>query len=439
MLDIKYIKDNKDSVKNAVKEKHLSGSVDVDKLLETYDTYLELLKKVELHRNLKNNLSKDISKVSAEERINLLEEAKTVKAELSEVEHKLDEVKSLLDSMLLLIPNVISPDVPVAPDDSGNVVLRKVGTPKEMDFTPKDHVAIGESLGLLDIDTAGQVSGSRFSYIKNELALIQFALINLCLEVVTNEKTIGEIAKKVGNKYSKPFSMVIPPVFIKPEVMKRMDRLDPIEERYYIPSDDLVLVGSAEHTLGPILMDKTVELKELPVRYIGYSTAFRREAGSYGKDVRGIIRVHQFDKLEMESFVSQEDGEAEQQLFVGIQEYIVSKLGIPYQVVQICTGDMGKPDYKQIDIECWMPGENKYRETHTSDYMTDFQSRRLNAAYKDETGTRKYLYMNDATCLAIGRILVAILENYQQKDGSVLVPEALKKYLSFEVIESHKS
>jgi len=222
---------------------------------------------------------------------------------------------------------------------------------------------------------------------------------------------------------------------MRPSVMKKMDRLDPVEERYLIKDNDLVLVGSAEHTLGPLHMDEMLNEEDLPIRYIGYSTAFRSEAGSYGKDVRGILRAHQFDKLEMETYVPVEYGEVEQKFIVAIQEYLIQKLGIPYQLIQICTGDTGKPDYNQFDIESWIPSQGKYRETHTSDYMTDFQSRRLNIKYKTKDGDKKFVYMNDATAFAIGRILIAILENYQQKDGSVKVPDVLQAYVGKEVIK----
>jgi len=211
--------------------------------------------------------------------------------------------------------------------------------------------------------------------------------------------------------------------------MNKMGRLNPVEERYYIPGDPLVLVGSAEHTLGPMFMDQTLKQSKLPIRYIGYSTAFRREAGSYGKDMKGILRVHQFDKLEMETFVPQEHGMVEQDLLVAIQEYLMQQLAIPYEVMIVCTGDMGKPDYRQIDINAWVPAQGKYRETHSADYMTDFQARRLNSKYEDSAGVRKFLYMNDATALAIGRTLIGILENYQQKDGSVTIPKVLQPYL----------
>ncbi len=436
MLDIKYIRENAEVVKKAVVEKHLSQVVDVDRLLELDAKHISLLKQVEIHRGLKNKLSEDISKVDQETRIKLVSEATAVKQELSEMEEKLKVLKSEVERIMLLVPNVIAPDVPEGKDDSENVVLRSWGEPKKFSFTPRDHVELGTKLDLIDTEKAAEVSGSRFVYLKNEAVLLQFAIIQFVFKTLTDPILISKIAQSVGNPFNNVFTPVVPPVLIKPEIMKRMDRLDPIEERYYIPGDPLVLVGSAEHTLGPLLMNETVEQKDLPIRYIGYSTAFRREAGTYGKDIKGIIRVHQFDKLEFETFVPQEFGDVEQKFLVALQEYFMQQLGIPYQVIGICSGDMGKPDYRQIDINSWMPSQGKYRETQTSDYMTDFQSRRLNSAYKGEDGARKYLYMNDATAIAIGRTLVAIMENYQEEDGSIRVPEILQKYVGIDKIKT---
>jgi seryl-tRNA synthetase len=213
-----------------------------------------------------------------------------------------------------------------------------------------------------------------------------------------------------------------------------MDRLEPRDDRYHLVEDDLYLTGSAEHTLGPLHMNEILSEEQLPIRYIGYSTAFRRESGTYGKDMKGIIRLHQFDKLEMESFTLPETGLDEQNLFVAIQEHIMRALALPYQVVQVCTGDMGKPDARQIDIETWLPGQGKYRETHTSDYMTDYQARRLMTRVRRADGSIEYVHMNDGTALAIGRILVAIMENYQQADGSILVPMILIPWIGKEKI-----
>ena len=213
---------------------------------------------------------------------------------------------------------------------------------------------------------------------------------------------------------------------------------DDKDERYYLEKDDLYLVGSAEHTLGPLHMKETLFEKDLPKRYIGFSTSFRREAGSYGKDTRGILRVHQFDKLEIESFTTGENALLEQEFIVAIQEYLMQSLKIPYQVVFIATGDMGKPDARQFDIESWMPGQNKYRETHTSDLMGDYQARRLNTRVRFKDGTKEFVHMNDATVFAIGRMLIAILENYQKKDGSVKIPAVLQKYVGIKDIKKPK-
>jgi seryl-tRNA synthetase len=434
MLDIKFIRENPDAVKKAVTAKHLSELVDVDKIVNLDKEYLNILRNVETYRNLRNEYSNDISRFLGKEREALIEKAKVVKMDIVKLEKEMEVVRTKLDEKLLLVPNVISPEVPEGKDASENVVLREWSKPTRFKFQPKDHMELGKALDLIDMEKASEISGSRFCYLKNEAVLLQFAIVHFIFNTLTDPKIVAKIAKSVGNPFTKTFTPVLPPVLIKPEIMKKMDRLDPIEERYYIPGDPLVLVGSAEHTLGPLLMGETVAFEDLPIRYIGYSSAFRREAGSYGKDIKGILRVHQFDKLEFETFVSEEYGEVEQKFLVALQEYFVQQLGIPYQVIAICAGDTGKPDYKQIDVNCWMPSHNNYCETHTSDYMTDFQSRRLNSAYKTEKGEKKFLYMNDATAMAIGRILIAIFENYQQEDGSIKIPKVLQKYLGMEKI-----
>lgn len=443
MLDINFIKENKELVEAAIKNKNLSDVVNLEEILSLHSIYLDTLRLVETKRALRNKITQDIPKFlepkHAYERQKLMQEATQIKKDLQELDTKLDESKVAYEKLLLLVPNVYDIDVPVGKSEEENVVSKKWGEPKNFDFKVRDHVELGELLDIIDIETAGIVTGSRFYYLKNEAVMLEFALVNLVLNTLQDKKIISELAKSVKNPSNKPFSPILPPVFVRPDVMKRMDRLDPIDERYYFEKDDLVLVGSAEHTLGPMHMDQTFKLDELPVRYIGFSTAFRREAGSYGKDVRGILRVHQFDKLEMESFVPEENGRVEQDLFVAIQEYLLQQLEIPYQVVQICTGDMGKPDFRQIDMECYIPSQGKYRETHTSDYMTDFQSRRLNTTYVDKDNNRKFVYMNDATAFAIGRVLIAILENNQKEDGTVVVPKSLVKYTGFDKIEPKKA
>ena len=427
MLDIKFIREHAEEVKKTAKNKNID--LDIDRLLELDKMRLSQLRYIEELQAEKNKLNELLPNARGEEKDALLEQGKNAKEKLAITEPEYKKIKDEFDMLIIKVPNIISSDTPIGKDEKENVVLCKVGEPMKFNFKPKDHVELGEDLDIIDVNTAVRISGARFNYLKGEAALLQFALIQFIFHTLTDKNIISELAKKVGNPSDKPFIPVIPPVMVKSEIMKKMDRFDPIEDRYYLKEDDLLLVGSAEHSLGPILMDKTVKEEELPIRYVGYSTAFRREAGSYGKDTKGILRVHQFDKLEMESFTTSENGQSEQDLIVALQEYIVGQLGIPYQVVSICSGDMGKPDYKQIDIECWVPSQNKYRETHTSDYMTDFQARRLNAKVIRKDGNTELMYMNDATATAIGRMLIAILENYQQADGSVVVPEILRKYM----------
>ena len=424
MLDIKFIRENAEKVKQVAKYKN--RQVDIDKLLKLDVEKRKLQSKIDNLRKKRNKLSvyKNV-KPSLEQ----IEENRKIKKELLELEKNFKQIDLRYKELIYSTPNMISKDTPIGPDESGNKVIRKFGKIPNFNFKPKDHVELGKMHHIIDTEKAAKISGSRFNYLFNEAVMMQFALIQFLINTLTDRKIIKKLADKVGNPFDKPFIPVIPPVIAKSEVIKKMDRFDPIEDRYYLKQDDALLVGSAEHTLGPLHIDEIIDEKDLPIRYIGYSTAFRREAGSYGKDTVGILRRHQFDKAEMESFIQGEFGLVEQDLIVSIQEYLVQQLEVPYRVVSICSGDMGKPDFRQIDIECWMPGQNKYRETHTSDYMTDYQSRRLNTKYKTKDGKKKFVHMNDATAFAIGRILIAIIENNQQEDGSILIPKVLQKYM----------
>lgn len=424
MLDIKFIRENLEKVKKDTANKN--RSVDFDRLIELDDLRKKSQTEMDSMRAKKNEIA---DKMQKERDDKLIEEGKKLKEDSASLEKEYEEINNEFLSILMSVPNVVDDDVVVGKDESENVVLRKWGEPKQYTFPIKDHVEIGKELDLIDVEKSSEITGARFFYLKNEAVLMQFGIIQLVLETLTNKDTISELAKKVGNPFDNPFTPMIVPMMVKPNVMKKMDRLDPIDERYVMPSDELVLVGSAEHTLGPLHMDEIIDQKKLPIRYIGYSSAFRREAGSYGKDMKGILRTHQFDKLEIETFTTKENGRNEQDLIIALQEYLIQKLEIPYQVVSICTGDMGKPDFRQIDMECWIPSQGKYRETHTSDYVSDYQSRRLNTRYKDEKGEKEFVHMNDATVFAIGRILIAILENYQQEDGSIAIPEVLQKYM----------
>ena len=421
MLDIKFIRQNPKLVSEKSKQK--GYSVDIDKLLKVDQQRRELIEEVDHLRSER----KKAAEARDEKR------GQQLKKELKEKENKLEKLTEEFYFLIREIPNLPTDDVPVGKDETGNKPIRKWKIPKKFDFKVKDYQELGESLDIVDTKTASEVSGSRFGYIKGSLVIVQFALIQYALELLTNKSQLA----KISEYNPKPFVPVIPPVMIKPTVFDQMARLEPKEERYYLDKDNLYLIGSAEHTLGPMHMNQTLNEKDLPIRYVGYSTSFRREAGSYGKDTRGIFRVHQFDKLEIESFTIPEDSKKEQDFIVEVQEYLMQALEIPYQVVMICTGDMGVPDARQIDIEAWFPAQNKYRETHTADLMTDYQSRRLNTKVKRKDGGTEFVHMNDATVFA-GRTLLAIMENYQQKDGSILVPKALQKYTGFLKIPSAK-
>lgn len=420
MLDINFIRENKDVVDRAQKLKKVKKIVNLDELLSLYEDRKSLSQKRDDLNQQRNEAAKDRN----------IEEGTRIKAELQDLEERYKEVDKQYVSMMLSLPNVPSPDTPEGKDETENKVIRSWGEKPQFDFEPKEHFVLGEELGIIDKETAADVSGSRFGYLMGDLAMMQFALIQFCLDTLTNTEKITEIIQKLGLDINpKAFTAVVPPVMVKTAVYNRMARLEPSEDKYKIEGEDLWLTGSAEHSLGPMYMDTMLEEEALPMRFIGYSTAFRKEAGTYGKDTNGILRMHQFDKLEMETFSLPEYSIQEQDLMVGIQEHFMQSLGIPYQVMQICTGDMGIPDYRQIDIESWMPGQNKYRETHTSDLVTSFQSRRLNTRVKRVDGGKDFVHMNDATAFAIGRTLIAIMENYQQADGSVKIPEVLQKYM----------
>lgn len=407
MLDIQLIRTNPEIVKEGVRKKQYNPKL-VDKVLELDQIRLDLLLKVE-------DLRKERNEVSRERTPENEQRGREIKQELKEYEPQLRAIEEEYNTVLAEIPNLPLDDVPEGKDENENKVLRSWREPKDFSFQPKDHLELGEALGIIDVASAAKVSGARFAYLKGDGALLEFALIQYALKILVSEG----------------FVPVVPPVVIKPDVFTRMGRLSEADknERYHLEEDDLYLVGSAEHTLGPLHMDETIPESKLPIRYVGFSTSFRREAGSYGQDTRGIFRVHQFDKLEMETFAVPEDSIKEQDYIVSLQEKLMQSLEIPYQVVVICTGDMAGPDARQIDIESWMPGQNKYRETHTSDLMTDYQARRLNTKVQRKDGKTEFVHMNDATAFAIGRTIIAILENFQQKDGSVIVPEVLRPYI----------
>jgi seryl-tRNA synthetase len=418
MLDITFIRENPDIVRDALKNKNHEG-IDLDRVLLLADERKKIAGDVS---NLNRQRNEAASSRDAEA-------GRRLKDELKVAEEKYQTIEKELVSLLIKIPNIPSADTPVGPDELSNKILRQWGDKPSFSFTPKPHWEIGKELGIIDNEKAAEVSGARFTYLKGDLVLMQFALIQLAMKTLTSREELEKIANEAGIAIDpKPFIPVLPPIMMRPQVMNRMARLDPIEERYVFEKDDLVLVGSAEHTLGPLHMDEMIDEKRLPIRYVGYSTSFRREAGAAGKDTRGILRLHQFEKVEMETFCLPENSYLEQDFLVAIQEYLMRLLKIPYQVIICSTGDQGDADHRHIDIESWMPGQDTYRETHSADLMQGYQARRLNTRLKREGGAVEPVHMNDATVFS-GRPLIAILENYQQADGSVVIPEVLRLYM----------
>jgi seryl-tRNA synthetase len=429
MIDLNDLRKRPDAYQQAADNKGIKMSV--KDFLEVDARRRELITKVDGMRATKNEVSKNVPKMQGEEKQKAIADMKELGDALKKIEEELTGLEEQWQAEQKRIPNLPLPHVPIGHSEEENVVARTVGAPKTFDFPVRDHAALGKLLDIIDIEQAAVVSGSRFAYLKGDAVRLQMALIQLTFDTLGDEQILKKVAKDAGLKVStKPFVPVLPPVIMRRDVMDRMDRLQPEDQRYLLPEDGQVLVGSAEHTLGPYYMEQTLEAEQLPVRFIGYSTAFRREAGTYGKDMGGILRVHQFDKLEMESFTTAQEGEAEQQFIVALQEYLVQQLDVPYRVLQKCTYDIGKPNANGLDIECWIPAQNTYRETHTSDYMTDYQARRLGTHYKTKDGKRELMHMNDATAFAIGRTLIAILENHQNEDGSVNIPKALQKYMN---------
>ena len=421
MLDIEYIRNNPEKVEKDSKNKGIN--VDVEKLLELDKKYKKALQDVESLRAQRNEITKLLSSDSgADQRAGHLKKAEILKSNLQKAENFMKGTRAELDEILLSIPNMAFDDVPVGKDEGGNVVLRQEGKKTDFKFEPKDYLELAKEHDLIDIDRASKISGSRFGYLKNEAVILEFALVRFAMDTLTKEG----------------FSPVVPPVLIRPEVMDKLGYTahGADEDIYRLEKDDLYLVGTSEQSIVPYFADEVLNGEELPKRFAGFSTCFRREAGSYGKDTRGILRVHQFDKVEMVSFVSPEKSREEHEFLLSLQERLVRALEVPYQVVRMCTGDLGFPMAEKFDIESWIPSEGKYRETHSTSNSTDFQARRLNTRIKTAEGDKKFAHILNGTAYAVGRTLIAIIENHQDKDGNIRIPKALQKYTGFEIIKN---
>ncbi|MDD5433476.1 MAG: serine--tRNA ligase [Candidatus Pacebacteria bacterium] len=416
MLDIKFIRDNPDKVKQGAKNKGFE--VDVDKLLWLDKKKREIIAQSEQIKAEQNKLSGQGAPSSE-----TIAMAKTLKEKFQAQETVLKETEVAFDVLMRQIPNIAFDEVPVGKDDSENVVKEfgKIKEKPNFDFKPKEHWELGEHLDILDTERASKVAGSRFYYLKRQGVLLEFALINFAFTKLVN----------------KGFVPIIPPVMIKPEMAWAMGYLQQTddEEAYHLEKDNLYLTATSEQTLGAMHAGETFEEKDLPLRYIGFSTCFRREAGSFGKDTKGMLRVHQFDKIEMFIFCKPEDSLKEHELLLSMEKELMDDLGLHYQVIDICTGDLGVPAAKKYDIEAWMPGQDRYRETHSTSNCTDFQARRLNVRYKDsKTNKLEFVHTLNGTAFSM-RPIIAILENYQKKDGTVEVPEVLQKYAGFKEIK----
>ncbi len=420
MLDIKFIRENPQVVQKAAKDKGID--IDINHVLEIDSKHRELALFVQKLREERNLLTSGIRGKPTETQV---EKGKNIKDRLEKEEHALRAIGEELKRKLYEIPNLPLKDVPIG-DPSKFELIKKVGIPKKFSFKPKDHLELGEALDIIDVDRASKVSGTRFGYLKNEGALLELALVQFAISKLTKDGFIS----------------VFPPMLIRAEVTKELGYwTSDNKNNYYFVSgyeeengeekeSPMYLIGTAEHSIVPMYKDEVLKSRDLPLRYAGFSSAFRREAGTYGKDTRGILRVHQFDKVEMVAFVKPEDDERERRKLLSLSESLMNDLGLPYRVIKLTSEDLAFPSAETIDIETWLPSQNKYRETHSISTTTDFQARRLNIKYSANKNDKKFVHILNGTAFAMGRTIIAILENYQQKDGTVIVPKALKKYIN---------
>lgn len=425
MLDIRFIRDNAERVQTAAQQK--GYEVSIQRLLELDDERRSLQQQVDELRERRNANAAKMKGGRPEQA--LIDEGKQIKVELAEREGYLTNTEQEFTELLKKVPNMPLEDVPVGTSEDENVETKVVGDLPQFDFDVKNHAELAEAKGWLEKERAAKVAGSRFAYLMGDMVKLEMAIVSWVMNVLSDQSIIEKIAADVGLEVNtKPFLPVLPPLMIRTEPYDQMDRLEPRDDRYKIEGEELWLQGSAEHVLGSMHAGEIFEQDQLPLRYVGFATSFRKEAGTYGKDMEGIIRMHQFDKLEMESFTEGKDGLNEHLLFVAVQEYLLKELGLPYHVLLKCTADIGKPNARGVDMEVWLPGQSKYRETHTADYMTDYQARRLNTRVRTEKGM-ELVHTNDATAFALGRAMVAIIENYQTAEGDVRVPDVLRPYL----------
>jgi seryl-tRNA synthetase len=422
MLDIELLRKNPEFVKERLRLRREDYPKLVDEALRLDEERRSILRELEALRAERNTLSKEIGKRKSkgEQTAELEGKVKEIKEKIEGLEDMLSEVEEQLKSVMLSIPNIPHQSVPVGKDETENVEVRRWGVPRDFDFEPKAHYEIGEALGILDFERGASLAGSRFTVMWGWGAKLERALINFMLDFHA----------------SSGYKEVWVPHLVKPEILEGTGQLPKFEEDlYFCEMDGLYLIPTAEVPLTNLFRDAILEEKDLPIYLTAYTPCYRREAGAYGKDIRGIIRQHQFDKVELVKIVHPDTSDQELEKLTADAEEILKLLGLPYRVVALCTGDLGFASAKTYDIEVWFPSQNKYREISSCSNCTDFQARRMNTRFKDSEGRKRFVHTLNGSGLAVGRTIAAILENYQQKDGSVVVPEVLRDYLKADVIK----
>jgi len=416
MIDIELIRKNTEFVKERLSLRDPAYAELVEKVVELDRERRNYIREIEELRSKRNYKSKEIGRLKKEgkDTADLEEEVKNIKLKIDELEGKLERVNEALRSLILRIPNIPHISVPVGEDENDNVEVRRWGEPKEFPFDPKPHWEIGERLGILDFERSSRLSGSRFSMFIGDGALLVRALINFMLDVHTK----------------KGYREILPPHLVRGEILEGTGQLPKFEEDLYLcERDKLYLIPTAEVPLTNFYRGEILKEEDLPIYLTAYTPCYRREAGSYGKDIRGIIRQHQFDKVELVKIVHPDRSYEELESLTRDAEEILKLLGLPYRVVELCTGDLGFSSAKTYDIEVWFPSQGRYREVSSCSNCEDFQARRMNTRFKDAQGRKRFVHTLNGSGLAVGRTFAAILENYQLEDGSVEVPEVLRDYV----------
>lgn len=418
MIDINLLRQQPDLIRQSLINRQKDPQI-LDSVLLIDKNYRQLLSQVEILRSQQNALSRQIKDKPTADQI---KQGKEIKKQLKDLETKLSAAEKDLNSQLEEIPNIPAPGVPVGKDDTGNLVIKTVGQPKKFDFPPLDHVDLGQKLDIIDVKKAGILSGPRFGYFKGKGAVLEMSLMFYAFQKLIKKGFIG----------------MIPPAMIKSQTEWQCgyaSNKNLLNAYYSIPEDDLIFISSSEHAVVPYHQNEILDAKRLPLKYVNFSPCFRRESGAYGKDTRGLFRVHFFNKVEMNIFTLPDEKISDAMCLemLAVEEEIMQELELPYQITNCCIGDLPQPNRRMYDTNTWFPGQNTYRETQSCSNCTDYQARRLNTKVKID-GQNKYVHILNATVVT-DRIVLAIIENFQQADGSVLIPQVLQPFTGFDSIQ----